>query len=492
MRSMKSLKLQVVLLGLLVAFFCAGCSQAAASEKHARRLLLSRLARENAAREEQRWGWKKMSKGAKSVSKGVSKTAKAAAKTTYKAGKAAAKTTYKAGKAAGKATYKAGKAVGKTVVKAANVAAKFFKKIAQQVGNRVAKLFKKSKPSVPKGGKMPFKIDREAENLAQHVVKEINQRRKKYGLLELSLSTVKIYTYEQQVVAGTRHSFCLAATVMGKKEHFEAELYEPIGTPDKRQLVRVFPLSVVKGDKAPANDQILFRCPIETPESALLDMQQRYKKIQDAEESVFLDEHESKARARLMQKTVPPQYADNYDFREHTRPECVEALHYPYNQGGCGSCYAFAALSAASVRFCHAGHSMQSKRLAIKDVLECGTEWHGHACMKMGGRDVTNYANGCDGGAPYLVYHYAADHGLVEGNCHRYAVKGDPLDHMEPHSKKCIFRSTKSLASIACGGSQITDVPEDLQFVVKDKFCSCPDDQRKNYESIEIVSNSAE
>ena len=245
--------------------------------KHNRRLLLSRLARENAAREEQRWGWKKMSKGAKSVSKGVSKTAKAAAKTTYKAGKAAAKTTYKAGKAAGKATYKAGKAVGKTVVKAANVAAKFFKKIAQQVGNRVAKLFKKSKPSVPKGGKMPFKIDREAENLAQHG-KRNKSTPEKYDFLELSLSTVKIYTYEQQVVAGTRHSFCLAATVMGKKEHFEAELYEPIGTPDKRQLVRVFPLSVVKGDKAPANDQILFRCPIETPESVLLDMQQRYKK----------------------------------------------------------------------------------------------------------------------------------------------------------------------------------------------------------------------
>ena len=125
---------------------------------------------------------------------------------------------------------------------------------------------------------MHFKIDREAENLAHHVVKEINQRRKKYGLLELSSSTIKIYTYEQQVVAGTRHSFCISASVMGKKEHFEAELFEPIGTPDKRQLVRVFPLSVVKGSKAPPEDQVLFRCPIETPESVLLDMEQNTKK----------------------------------------------------------------------------------------------------------------------------------------------------------------------------------------------------------------------
>ena len=99
---MKTLKLQVVLLELLVAFFCSGLSQATVSEKHSRRLLLSRLARQNAAREEQRWGWKKMKKAAKSVAKGDSKAAKAAAKTTYKAGKAAAKTTYKAGKAVGK------------------------------------------------------------------------------------------------------------------------------------------------------------------------------------------------------------------------------------------------------------------------------------------------------------------------------------------------------------------------------------------------------
>ena len=98
---------------------------------------------------------------------------------------------------------------------------------------------------------------------------------------------------------------------------------------------------------------------------------------------------------------------------------------------------------------------------------------------EMGGRDVTNYANGCDGGSIYLVYHYAADHGLVEGSCHRYHTKGDPLDHMEPQPKKCIFRSSKDLASIACGGSQVTGIPKGFDFMVKDKFCSCPDDQRK-------------
>ena len=98
---------------------------------------------------------------------------------------------------------------------------------------------------------------------------------------------------------------------------------------------------------------------------------------------------------------------------ESIRPECVEALHYPYNQGSCGSCYAFSVQLQLRQDFATLA-IIYSQRLAVKDALECGTQWHGHSCISLVVRVLLIMQMVGDGGI-YLVYHYAADHGLVEG-----------------------------------------------------------------------------
>ncbi|XP_036284138.1 dipeptidyl peptidase 1 isoform X2 [Pipistrellus kuhlii] len=80
------------------------------------------------------------------------------------------------------------------------------------------------------------------------------------------------------------------------------------------------------------------------------------------------------------------------------------------NQASCGSCYSFASMGMLEARIRILTNNTQSPILSPQEVVSC-----------------SQYAQGCDGGFPYLIAgKYAQDFGLVEESCFPYTGTDSP------------------------------------------------------------------
>ncbi|KAM7086326.1 dipeptidyl peptidase 1 isoform 1-T1 [Molossus nigricans] len=80
------------------------------------------------------------------------------------------------------------------------------------------------------------------------------------------------------------------------------------------------------------------------------------------------------------------------------------------NQASCGSCYSFASMGMLEARLRILTNNTQTPILSPQEVVSC-----------------SQYAQGCDGGFPYLIAgKYAQDFGLVEEACYPYTGTDSP------------------------------------------------------------------
>ncbi|XP_077197524.1 dipeptidyl peptidase 1 [Paroedura picta] len=79
------------------------------------------------------------------------------------------------------------------------------------------------------------------------------------------------------------------------------------------------------------------------------------------------------------------------------------------DQGSCGSCYAFATMGMLEARIRVLSNNTQTPILSPQQVVSCA-----------------EYAQGCEGGFPYLIGKYAQDFGMVEEPCLPYTAAPSP------------------------------------------------------------------
>lgn len=91
-------------------------------------------------------------------------------------------------------------------------------------------------------------------------------------------------------------------------------------------------------------------------------------------------------------------------------PAC-KIISQIYDQGGCGSCYAFGAIEALQDRFCIATHGSNQTPLSVQDVVSCASEG-------------SHYMDGCKGGDPNAAWSYAWWTGVVSAQCMPYSIPG--------------------------------------------------------------------
>lgn len=129
-----------------------------------------------------------------------------------------------------------------------------------------------------------------------------------------------------------------------------------------------------------------------------------------------------KGGPELPMKAVTPAVGLPESFDSRTAwPACSGVIGYVWDQGPCGSCWAFGGVSAASDRYCIHNTSPTNIFFSPEDMVTC--------CDSCG--------QGCDGGYPSSVWDYLVSTGIVTGRqaeddvsafCQNYA-----FDHCDHH-----------------------------------------------------------
>lgn len=129
-----------------------------------------------------------------------------------------------------------------------------------------------------------------------------------------------------------------------------------------------------------------------------------------------------RSNIRRVKVSSPVKLPESFDAREHwSKCQTIRSI---VNQGHCGSCWAVAAATTLSDRFCIASNGSTSVKLSANQLTTC--------CFRCG--------YGCGGGFPELAWEYIYRRGLVTGGiyrskegCQPYNVKID----QECHANEC-------------------------------------------------------
>nr|CAB3239847.1 dipeptidyl peptidase 1-like [Phallusia mammillata] len=111
------------------------------------------------------------------------------------------------------------------------------------------------------------------------------------------------------------------------------------------------------------------------------------------------------------QAYIKAKLPESFDWRKVNNQDFVSPVR---NQGQCGSCYAFASMGMLEARVRIMTNNTQTPVFSPQEVVSC-----------------SQYAQGCEGGFPYLIAgKYAQDFGVVEEHCYPYEGKDTPTCSM--------------------------------------------------------------
>jgi len=105
------------------------------------------------------------------------------------------------------------------------------------------------------------------------------------------------------------------------------------------------------------------------------------------------------------------QLPNSFDWRNVSGTNYISPIR---DQGGCGSCYAFASMGLLEARYRIMTNNLERVVFSPQDVVEC-----------------SEYSQGCEGGFPFLIAgKYAEDFGVVPEEC-------NPYKKQQPQQQTC-------------------------------------------------------
>jgi len=145
---------------------------------------------------------------------------------------------------------------------------------------------------------------------------------------------------------------------------------------------------------------------------------------------------------------------DNFDAREKW-PNCT-SLKEIRDQGGCGSCWAFAATEAMTDRLCIATNGESKFRFSAENLVSC-----------CGILSLCGF--GCNGGFPSSAWRYWVSHGIVSGGaydthqgCQSYEIA--PCEHHTPGPRPNCTNGRTPKCHKSCDSGYKVPYKQDLHF----------------------------
>uniref|UniRef100_A0A183BZF9 Pept_C1 domain-containing protein n=1 Tax=Globodera pallida TaxID=36090 RepID=A0A183BZF9_GLOPA len=160
----------------------------------------------------------------------------------------------------------------------------------------------------------------------------------------------------------------------------------------------------------------------------------RLKAIEELVTKVFQPLYDQHLIGLTNRSKYPP--PDKFNSAQRW-PKCAQSILRVRDQGGCGSCWAVAAVSVMSDRICIASEGQSVESLSAQQLIEC-----------------CDYCGGCTGAPnsffPFLYWH---QEGIVSDRCFPYTIARD-CGYPCPPSE---FESPRGVGNCSCGGQQCAD-----------------------------------